>query len=80
MFVNFKPKIYILAIIVMVTLVSLIKADRSYYHPECGESPIYKYKELAKAIGKDLVVTKLKKIFNFNSKSLIDFYFQKDGI
>ena len=44
-------KIYSTLAFLIFTLINSINAER---HPECGESPTIKYKNLAKAIGKPL--------------------------
>lgn len=41
-------------------VLQVANAQRVYYHSECGESPVVKYKELAKSIGNLLRPRKLK--------------------
>ena len=41
---------------VLITLLSKAKVNGLNFHPECGESPVYKYKELAKAIGNNFII------------------------
>ena len=40
-----------ICLLVMWMLLLMIDAHKYSYHPECGESPTKKYKDLAKAIG-----------------------------
>lgn len=47
----FKNNICVFFIMIMITIISKSKVNSLNFHPECGESPVYKYKELAKAIG-----------------------------
>lgn len=48
-------------------LIVVANAQRGYYHSECGDSPVLKYKELAKSIGNFA-----KRFLN----TLIQFFFQ----
>lgn len=57
---NFKNTICFFIIIVLITILSKAKVNSLNFHPECGESPVYKYKELAKAIGNIFVIYVLK--------------------
>ncbi|RNA38265.1 hypothetical protein BpHYR1_030566 [Brachionus plicatilis] len=54
MVLNSKNKICVFFIMVMITVISKAKVNSLSFHPECGESPVYKYKELANAIGWDI--------------------------
>lgn len=62
---NYQNKLLIY-LVLSLCINTVIRADRSYYHQECGESPIFKFKELAKAIGKTIkkfFITKAVYIF-----------------